>query len=253
MSARAISISVGLAVAAAFAVVGAVSLKSNDLIADISEEEIRITTGFSGAELLLFGVTDPDGDVIVIVSGPDTNATVRKKERVAGIWINTRSVSFPSVPSFFHVAATARYTGTDLNKVLAANGIGLRYLNLTPDEGAVSSDEAEVFRQALVRNKERQGLYTEKIEGIERKGGQLFRTSIGFPSSTPVGEYRVDVYHVKDGWVTASTSTPLAVNKDGLEAEIFRYANEQPALYGAFAIAIALMAGWLAGAVFRNV
>ena len=40
------------------------------LVADLSAHEISITTGFSGTELLLFGATEGEGDVIVVIRGP---------------------------------------------------------------------------------------------------------------------------------------------------------------------------------------
>jgi len=39
--------------------------RAEPLVADLSEHQIKITTGFAGTELLLFGVTVEPGDVIV--------------------------------------------------------------------------------------------------------------------------------------------------------------------------------------------
>ncbi|MCB0079333.1 MAG: TIGR02186 family protein, partial [Caldilineaceae bacterium] len=81
-------------------------VRATELVADLSQHQINISTGFSGTELLLFGAADPSGDVVVIVSGPEGKAIVRKKTRVSGIWINTESVAFDAVPGFYHVSAT---------------------------------------------------------------------------------------------------------------------------------------------------
>ena len=54
-----------------------------ELIADISQRLVAITTGFTGADVLLFGATEGKGDVIVIVRGPGSDVVVRQKERVA--------------------------------------------------------------------------------------------------------------------------------------------------------------------------
>jgi len=45
----------------------------------------------------------------------------------------------------------------------------------------------------------------------------------------------------------------LRVAKAGLGAEIYQFAHRNSALYGIIAILIALLAGWLAGVVFRKV
>jgi len=78
----------------------------------------------------------------------------------------------------------------------------------------------------------------------------LFRTNVPFPANVPTGRYRVDVFHVQDGWVTATTSIPLSVGKVGMEEQIFLFAHDQPALYGLFAILIAAAAGYGAGMMF---
>jgi hypothetical protein len=60
------------------------------------------------------------------------------------------------------------------------------------------------------------------------------------------------MYLFRDGRMITRRTTPLVVRKVGLEARVFDYAHEQAAAYGAIAIVVALMAGWLAGAVFRK-
>lgn len=63
-----------------------------------STSEIAITSDFRGADLTIFGaLTNADElflaigqyDVVVTLEGPKDYATVRKKERVFGIWMNT--------------------------------------------------------------------------------------------------------------------------------------------------------------------
>jgi hypothetical protein len=40
------------------------------LVADLSEHLIAITTGFVGTDVLLFGAIEETGDVVVVVRGP---------------------------------------------------------------------------------------------------------------------------------------------------------------------------------------
>jgi uncharacterized protein (TIGR02186 family) len=222
---------------------------AQELVADLSEHEIRISAGFSGTELLLFGVSDGPGDIVVIVSGPDTESIVRKKDRVSGIWINTQSVHFKNVPSFYHVGVSEGLASTDLGALLRENGVGFRYQSLKP-EGDISLDEAKEFGNALVRRKQISRLYTPVAEGVKFVGGNLFRTTVNFPATVPTGEYRVEVYRVSEGWVKSVSVIPLHVAKAGLESMVYRFANDQPALYGLFAIAVAALAGYGAGMMF---
>lgn len=224
-------------------------LRATELVADLSQHEIKISTGFSGTDLLLFGVADPTGDVVIVVSGPDRQATVRKKERISGIWINADSVIFDDVPSFFHVSATPRLSDEKLDEVLTDIGVGLRYQSIYPTTHMAPGRAAE-FRDALVRRKEARGLYNSMTGKVEFVSGTLFRASVSFPVTVPIGIYRVDVYHVTDDWVNAVTRIPLRVSKAGMEEAIYRFANERPALYGTVAIVIAALAGYGAGMMF---
>src|SRR5437588_10989216 len=79
--------------------------RAEGLVADLTSHLIAITTGFTGASVVLFGATDGPGDVIVAVRGPEREMTVRRKSRVAGIWVNTQQVTFANLPSFYAVAA----------------------------------------------------------------------------------------------------------------------------------------------------
>src|SRR5216683_635354 len=53
--------------------------RAEALIADLTSHLIAITTGFTGASVVLFGATDGPGDVVVTVRGPDREMTVRRK------------------------------------------------------------------------------------------------------------------------------------------------------------------------------
>ena len=54
-----------------------------------------IEWNFTGANIFLFGAIEgeisPDNkpDVIVVVRGPEKPLIARKKERIAGVWVNT--------------------------------------------------------------------------------------------------------------------------------------------------------------------
>lgn len=222
------------------------------LIADLSENLIAITTGFTGTDVLLFGTTEGTGDIIVVVRAPESAVKVRRKERIGGIWVNAKSFTFDKVPGFYHVAASGPLAQLLPPSVLAAEQIGANNLVLRPD---VKAPQAEVaaFTAALIRNKQRVNLFSSAVGKIKFQDRRLFRTEVEFPSNVPIGTYTVTVYLVKGGAIVDREETPLRVSKTGFEAEIFQLANRQAALYGAIAILIALVAGWFAGIVFRNV
>lgn len=223
------------------------------LVADLSERVIRITTGFTGAELLLFGVTQPGREVIVIVRGPPKPVVVRKKERVAGLWIDTQRVEYEAVPTFYRVAASGDLDEEAIGDLLDQHAIGVEYLNLSPRVPDPDTEVVAEFTQGLIRNKEHAGLYSTHVGKIDILGEQLFRTTVSFPANVPTGNYQVEVHAVEDGWVAHSTTTPLVVEKAGFEAAVFDFAHERPALYGLVAVVLALVAGWSAGVLFRKI
>jgi uncharacterized protein (TIGR02186 family) len=222
------------------------------LIADLSSNEIRITTSFTGAELLLFGTVDAGaGDVVIVVRGPAREEDVRRKRRVAGVWVNGPAVTFQDVPGFYYAAATRPVAEIAKTAVLNSLQIGLDALKIDADEG---SDEAMVkeYRAGLVRLKRKQALYGVNVGGITVIRDRLFRATIPFPASVPTGLYVVNVYLFRNGLPISSSETPLTVRKGGMEATIFQFAHENSALYGILAILTALVAGWLAGVIFRK-
>ncbi|HKK31332.1 MAG TPA: TIGR02186 family protein [Alphaproteobacteria bacterium] len=225
------------------------SARGEQLVADLSAHEIKITSGFAGTELLLFGTTGGEGEVVVIVSGPPSETIVRKKDRVSGLWINTESVRFEGVPGFFFVAASREMSAEDVEEILRQYSIGLRYQNIEPVNG-IAPERLAAFREALVRRKASHGLYNDMTGQVKMIGDTLFRTTIEFPATVPTGDYQVEVYNVQDGWVKSVTSIALHVGKVGMEQLIFRFAHDYPAFYGIFAIAVAALAGYGAGILF---
>jgi len=255
-----------------------VSPRADTLVADLSSHLIAITTGFHGDEVLLFGATDGDGDVIVVVRGPDRDLTVRRKDRIAGLWINNDEIRFDDVPSFYHVASSRPIEEFAPPALRSRHEIGVDYLDLQPVTAASDSPAASAvpaaatdgeaapsaiydplaeareksFRLALLRNEERAGLYGATMGKVNFLGDRLFRTRVDFPANVPTGTYTIEVFQIFDGKVVGAQTTPLIVSKVGLGAEIYDFAHSNAALYGIFSVILALFAGWLAAVAFRR-
>ncbi len=225
---------------------------ASSLVADLSEDLIAITTGFTGTEVLLFGATEGVGDIIVVVRAPESRVVVRRKGRVGGVWINADSLIFEQVPGFYHVAASRPLAELLPKTVLQREQIGAENLSVKPLTSA-SEDQISAFAAALIRNKQQVGLFNQELGEIKFLDNRLFRTQVEFPSSVPTGVYTATIYLVADGAIIERTDTPLQVRKTGFEANVFEFANQHPSFYGVIAILIALAAGWFASIVFRNV
>jgi len=221
------------------------------LVADLSDHLIAITTDFTGTDVLLFGAVDGPGDVVVVVRGPVNDATVRRKERVAGIWVNRESVEFRAVPSFYAIASTR-----PLDEILdlptrMRHSIGIDTLRLSAPEAERSL--LPEFRAALERIKTAEQLYRPDVIDVTFLGDTLFRADFQFPSNVSTGSYVVEVLLIREGEVASAQTTPLVISKSGIGADIYQFAHVNSFFYGLASVSIALLAGWIAHLVFRRI
>jgi len=226
------------------------------LVADLSQHRIGISTGFTGAEVMLFGAIEGEGQIVVVVTGPRETVTVRRKDRVAGIWANVESLDFENVPAFYAVASTSPLDEVAPEDVRGRQEIGIDNIAMRPSGISMveaSTPHLRAFREGLVRNRVNQGLFRREAAPITVLSDRLFHTRISFPANVATGVYSVSVYYYQDGVATNGQTTPLLVEKTGVGAEVFLFAHRRAAMYGLIAIAIAVFAGWAAAAIFRKV
>jgi uncharacterized protein (TIGR02186 family) len=225
--------------------------RAEGLVADLTSHLIAITTGFTGASVVLFGATDGPGDVIVAVRGPEREMTVRRKNRVAGIWVNTQQVTFSNLPSFYAVAASRPMADILSPAAAAFYRLGIANLKLAASTPAPSV-VVDAFRTALERTQQEAGLFIERIGKVDFLGERLFRTTITFPANVPTGTYLVEVFLVRNKDIVSGQTTPLVVSKVGVDAAVFEFSTRQPGFYGVIAVLTAVVAGWLASLPFRS-
>ncbi len=221
------------------------------MVADLSKYVISIDSGFTGTDVLLYGAVEEEGDLVVVVRGPAERVSVRRKDRVFGIWMNRDDVEFEDAPSFYLVASSRPLGEIAQRNFRELHQIGLDALRLTPST-ARPEEEVEPFREALIRNRRRDGLYSDSIDAMKFLSNRLFSTSVHFPANVPEGAYRAEVFLIRDGKVISAETTPLFINKSGFLWQINFYAHSQPELYGIMAILVALLAGWIAAVAFRK-
>ncbi|HEY9079290.1 TIGR02186 family protein [Magnetovibrio sp.] len=240
--------------AAAIVLVATSPAFAKGLEVDLSKPDVRLDVSFKGADLLLFGATDHEGDIIVVVRGPDKDTSIRLKERIAGIWVSTDEVVFAGTPGFYALASSKPIDDLLPSDVLAKQKIGTDNLGLTVKSAPDGATDATLknFKDGLVRNMVAKNLYTGEPGKIDLLGKQLFRTDLWFPANVHVGEYVIDTYLVSEGKIATHNSTQLTVHKVGLEAEIYSFAHDHALIYGLLAILIAVVSGWTANAVFKK-
>jgi uncharacterized protein (TIGR02186 family) len=237
--------------------VGTPALAEEKIVSGLSQNRVSITADFDGSELLIYGAVKresaiPDGklEVIVTVEGPSTPLIIRKKDRVAGIWINQDRVRIDAAPSFYAVATTG-----PLNSILSETDNlrhritiprAIRAIGLTGE--ATGSDD---FVDALLRIRRDNGAYRSMQGAVQLSDETLFRTDIVLPANLTEGEYKVRLFLTRDGRVVDHQDRVIFVRKEGLERFLFNLSREQPLLYGLLALALAGLAGWGASEAFR--
>ena len=229
----------------------ALPAQAESLIADLSEHLVAITTGFTGTDVLLFGAIEGEGDLVVVVNGPPQTVAVRRKDHIAGIWLNTDQVSVENAPAYFRVMATRELGDWLPQAIRERHRMGVEYLRLAAT-GDVAPEDAKAFTEAFARNKERVGHYRVAEGKVTKLGGRLFRANVFFPANVPTGTSKVEVFLIRDGAVEGAQTTPLYVSQIGVGADIYLFAQEHSAFYGIVAILIAVIAGLGAAIAFRK-
>lgn len=233
------------------------------LVTDLSQSRIDISYRFAGAELLIFGAIQYPGGrvpevppgIAVILRGPAEAITVRRKARVAGIWINTEALRFESAPGFYAVATTKPVRDLLDERNAAIYEIGLSHLQLSPATAA-DPETTRSFQDGLVALRRSEGLYVEQPYGVQVTDRILYRARIPIPSAVPVGNYQAEIYLIDDagggnGRVRARSTAPVIIDKTGFERGVYVFAQEHSLLYGLLAVLVALAMGWAAGEVGR--
>lgn len=230
---------------------------AEELVSGVSQDLIQITSNYTGSDIVVFGAVEGQNqgaarepkDVVVVVRGPDTDITVRRRDRVAGIWINRDAADLSGMPSYYFLASTRPLSAIAPATVMARYGIGLQ--SLRPN-AVHSHHDYEPFRQAALRHMEQSKLYAEVPGGVEFLSDTLFRTHVPVPAGVVRGQYNVEVYLFRGGNVISAQSTPLFIDQTGLERRLYNFAHNQAFLYGLATILMAVFMGWLSSLLFRR-
>ena len=98
---------------------------------DLSSHVVAITSGFTGANLLLFGAVEAEGgDVVVVVRGPSQNELIRRRDRLLGLWINRHQATISGAPAYYQLASTRPLDQIAQPAMLDRHALGIDHLSL---------------------------------------------------------------------------------------------------------------------------
>lgn len=230
---------------------------AEEIVLGLSSDTVSINTNFDGSEILIFGAVkrdapfpaEPPMEVIVTVAGPSEAKTIRRKEKKFGIWVNTDSVQIDSAPSFYAIS-----TSTALGLSLSDTQDIRHRISIPRAIRSVGAPaqitNSETFTDALIRIKTKSDQYQLNEGTVSVDDQTLFRTSIALPAALTEGDYKTRIFLMRGGEVVAQYETSIYVRKVGMERWLFTLSREQSFVYGLLSLAIAILAGWGASAVF---
>ena len=231
-------------------------LFSNTVLAeayfDISENNIKIETNFIGKEVIIFGILNNDQETILTIKGPEKNAVIQKKERILGFWFNTKQITYNQIPSIFFIASSNEIEDILPTSTIIKEELSFNYLleNKTSQRNFISDISLNTWKDNFVRIKKNKNLFKEyDIEKIDNK---LFQTRIFFPAKSIPGEYKVNVYQIKNNLILNNKEKIITLKKSGVGSQIYNFAHKNAAAYGLFAIIFAVLSGFLAATLFRR-
>ena len=237
---------------------GPSAAQGEQIVSGLSQSRVAITANFDGSEILIYGAVKreapaPEGgplEVIITVEGPSTPLVIRRKERVAGIWVNTAAITVDAAPSFYAVATTG-----PIDDILSDTD-DLRYRITLPHAiraigSSAEAAGAEGFVEALERIRTNADVYRLLQGQVQLVEETLFRTDVILPANLIEGDYKVRMFITREGRVIDQMERVIGVRKTGLERTLYVMAHEQPFLYGLLSLVMAAVAGWAASAGFR--
>lgn len=236
-----------------------VARAQEEIVSGLSTTNVSIDAQFDGTSILIYGAAAreqpppewPLLQVIVTVEGPVQPVTVRRKERVAGIWINRGWVAFDDAPSFYAVMATGALEDVLTTEEDAHYGVSIPRKIGSVRLGAGSGLAAE-YLEALERIRGDKGAYRLAANSVLLLQQSLFRTEVNLPANLIEGEYTVRIFLTRGGQVVDLQESKITVAKAGLERFLYRMAQDQPLLYGILALLLAALAGLGASEAFRR-
>jgi uncharacterized protein (TIGR02186 family) len=243
----------------ATALVAAASANAERLVVSLSAHQVLINSSFTGAEPVLFGAIDRDGaagpapsgyDAVVTVIGPRQDVVTRHKERVLGIWVNTRSRTFFDVPSYLLVLSNRQLNAIASPDALQRLQLGIAQMPIRTN--AADDPETDTFRAAFLRLNREHRLYREEAYAVTFLTPNVFRAGIQLPANAPIGNYEVDVKLFADGALLTRQTSAIEVVKIGFEQFVANAARDHGIGYGLATATLALLTGWIGSIVFRR-
>ena len=226
----------------------------DNLVTDLSESTVEISSTFSGADILLFGAYDgqKNDDIIVVVSGQKGNIKVDKKEKKFGIWMIIESVEFSNVPKYYYIASNRKIEEITNESEIKKRKLDFNNFELKNNKIDYKNLDKKWY-EALKRNMKKKQFWKIEENSITLNKNTLFRKTLSLPSNVSTGMYNVKILHYRKGNLISQEESKIKIDKTGISANIYNFAQNFSAIYGIIAVIIALFFGWFTNFIFRRI
>ena len=226
----------------------------DNLVTDLSESTVEISSTFSGADILLFGAYDgqKNDDIIVVVSGQNGNIKVDRKEKKFGIWMITESMKFINIPKYYYIASNRKIKDITNTTEIKKRKLDFNSFELKNDKIDYNNLDKKWY-EALKRNMKKKQFWKIEENSIKLNKNTLFRKTLSLPSNVSTGMYNVKILHYRKGNLISQEESKIKIDRTGISANIYNFAQNFSAIYGIIAVIIALFFGWLTNFIFRRI
>ena len=224
-----------------------------ELAVATSMGQVDVDIRYRGEEIQLFGEVQPGADVLIQVISPPETVKVHKKGRILGfLWMNVEQAEISNVPGAYQVisSTTLDRLSPEIQELTRVDG-HYRFVREMAQVSPVG-EEGPFFLEGYIKVKEEQKLYAHREEAVDIIKGRLFRAEFRLPSRAPIGEYRLEINTIKANKLIGHGTATLRVEPIGVQQWINQMAKHHGGLYGLGAVAIALMAGFGIGLMFKG-
>ncbi len=218
-------------------------IKSQVLIFDLSERNIKISKDDFNADFTIFGYTNSTSSLVLKIKGPSQKVILQKKNKIFGMWSWSKTGEF-IYPGLFHY-----YTNKDDDE------IDFEVKKDLFDNVKLIGKDDDNLKKDLIEKKMSLDLFRIKnnsFQTINKKIPNFFKIPVKLPKNSPEGIYTVSLNIMDSINNFESKKIEIKVSKPGISSFIFKFAHKFSFIYGLFSAMIAIGLGLSAGFVFRK-
>jgi uncharacterized protein (TIGR02186 family) len=220
----------------------------------VNPDLVRIGAFYNGTRVNLSAEIPRECNVIVEVTGRDTEEAVVQKVRRFGLWMNGAEIIVRGAPSLYLAMSSepALLTSPSVGALWSYEALKKR---VSFSDHIKETESDRIFKEFLKLKESLQlyGVFPGALEVSSSSGNRSTVTgSFKLSSNVTPGSYQVFLSVIQKGRLLFRESVPLKVVMVGFPELVYRMAKKHAVAYGFIAIAIAALTGLVVGLVFAK-